>query len=282
MDNTLILQMVEKFLGFFFQPLGALLFFSFLLFWTTKKRFFFKKLISLIVFGSLFALSYAPVANQLSAPLESKHKKYNHQSAQYIVVLGNGHNENPALPVSSSLSPAATQRTLEAVLIYKELSKRTKPTPANGINTQFASNLNLKSNTLTPKIIFTGAPGSKQKTSNAKMNANLAQALGVPKHNIVILGQEKNTLQEAKSIRKIVGKNTVILVTSAMHMPRSMLLFKLNSVKTVAAPTDFKTNTASYLALPRLSYLVQSNLAIHEMLGTAWVRLKGNFETLLR
>jgi uncharacterized SAM-binding protein YcdF (DUF218 family) len=254
--------LLKKVISFLLQPLGALLLLTLIIFWSIKFRQFLTKLLALLLFVAFFGLSYAPVANYLSAPLENKYTPYHNQKANYIVILGSGHNENPNIPRSSTLNGASTKRVLEGVIIYQHLKQTT-----------------LNSNP--PKIIFTGAKGFGQSIGGGKINAELAKTLGVDQRDILTFNTEKDTEDEAKRIKQIVDKQSIIVVTSAMHMPRALKLFKLYKINTIPAPTDFKTKTARYLSFPRLQYLMQSNLAIHEYLGTMWLRLKTNLKALM-
>lgn len=250
-----VLFLTKKIVSFFIQPLGLLLFLAFLIFLLIKWRYFLTKVLALLLFAGIFLFSYAPVANYLSLNLESKYPKYNNQQAKFISVLGNGHYEKNNIPISSSLSGASTKRVLEAISIYQQISPK-------------------------PRVIFTGYAGLQGKISNAKMAAKFAKKFGIDGKNIIILGSEKDTIDEAKSIKNIVKNNEVILITSAMHLHRATIIFKKSKIKTISIPADFYTNNTGYFSLPKISYLQQSNAAIHEYLGIAWLKLKDSMKKL--
>ncbi len=72
--------------------------------------------------------------------------------------------------------------------------------------------------------------------------AKIAQALGVPPEAILEDPTSLNTHQNAVNVRQILqarGINRVLLVTSAMHMPRSLLVFQKQGINAIPAPTDF-------------------------------------------
>ena len=72
--------------------------------------------------------------------------------------------------------------------------------------------------------------------------AEILQALGVPSSAILQDPTSLNTYQNAVNVRKIIqerGIRRVLLVTSAMHMPRSLLIFKKLGIDAIATPTDF-------------------------------------------
>jgi uncharacterized SAM-binding protein YcdF (DUF218 family) len=69
--------------------------------------------------------------------------------------------------------------------------------------------------------------------------------MGVPTGDIIPEGESMNTRENAVYVQKILKANnfkTILLVTSAMHMPRSMAIFKHLGIKAIAAPTDFRVS----------------------------------------
>jgi uncharacterized SAM-binding protein YcdF (DUF218 family) len=188
------------------------------------------------------------VANYLSVQLEYQYPAYLNQPSSYIVVLGSGHNDLSGVHIASALSSSGTKRVLTATNIHKANPRS--------------------------QVIFTGFAGVGNKISNAQMNANFASFLGMNAQNMLVLGSEKDTADEANSVQKIVKNQSVILVTSAMHMPRAMRLFTSVGIKAIPAPADFQTNNIGFYSLPRIAYLSQSNQAIHEYLGLSLERLE--------
>ena len=69
------------------------------------------------------------------------------------------------------------------------------------------------------------------------MASNLAISLGVKTEKILELQKPVDTRAEAIEMKKIVGNKAFILVTSASHMKRSILLFKKLGLNPIAAPT---------------------------------------------
>ena len=73
--------------------------------------------------------------------------------------------------------------------------------------------------------------------------------LGVPREAIVCLPQPRNTEEEAKLIKEILGDaaaetargtDRVLLVTSAWHMPRAKMLFERAGFEVVPSPCDYE------------------------------------------
>jgi uncharacterized SAM-binding protein YcdF (DUF218 family) len=85
--------------------------------------------------------------------------------------------------------------------------------------------------------------------------------------------------------RKIEG--SVLLVTSAMHMTRSLLIFQRQGIAAIAAPTDFQITqqdiaesqnnwqAAALDFLPDSYYLHLSTKALKEYIGLIVYRLRG-------
>ena len=242
---------LKKMIAYCFEPFGMVFILFFLgicfLFINKGGR---SKLFLSLSFSLLFLYSYPPFSNYLVSNLENKYLKYEYkQDVKYIHVLGNRHNVDLDQPLSSQISDAGIKRDLEGVLIHL--------------------------NTKNSKLIFTGYAG-KTDISNAKMNAKLAIALGVDEKNIIVNPNPRDTKEEALFTKTIVGDELFVLVTSATHMPRSMMLFKSLGLNPIPAPTNFyKEEFKGYLELPDIKSFNKSQVAMHEYLGILWVRLKG-------
>ncbi|MBD2538237.1 YdcF family protein [Coleofasciculus sp. FACHB-SPT36] len=129
--------------------------------------------------------------------------------------------------------------------------------------------------------------------SGAPESADMAvilETLGVPKSAILQDPSSLNTYENAVNVRQILEKQgirRVLLVTSAMHMPRSLLIFKRQGIQAIPAPTDFLVTEADFLesnrslqarilnVLPDAERLHRSTRALKEYIGTGIYRLKG-------
>ena len=242
---------LKKFITFFVEPFGIVftLLALGLIFLYIKKEQQAKILISL-GFASLFLFSYPPFSNFLVQNLENQYPKYDYkQEIQYIHVLGSGHNTDIMQPISSHVSDAGTKRVLEGVIIHKQI-------PSS-------------------KIIFTGYAGKTNRT-NALMNSKLALALDVNKKDMIINGAPKDTKEEALFTKTLVGSEPFVLVTSATHMPRSMMLFKSLGLNPIAAPTAYyKSEFKGWLRAPNTSSFKISTTAMHEYIGIVWAKIRG-------
>ena len=201
-------------------------------------------------FSLLFLFSYVPFSNMLVQNLEDKYTKYDYtHEITYIHVLGYGHNDDFTQPLSSMIGGDGMKRVIEGVIIHKRIANS--------------------------KLIFTGYAGEASETT-AQMNANLALALGVKKEDMIINGEPKDTAEEARFTKTLVGNKPFVLVTSATHMPRSMGLFKSLDLNPIAAPTAFrKRKIHTYFPEPSVSSIKNAQVAMHEYIGMLWNKLRG-------
>jgi uncharacterized SAM-binding protein YcdF (DUF218 family) len=105
-----------------------------------------------------------------------------------------------------------------------------------------------------------------------------ALGLGVNKNEIRLLGTPENTKMEAFEYTKKFGtKNSLILVTDAVHMPRAMLLFRKAGQSPIPAPTNHlvKSNWKNGISdwLPSSSNIAMMEYAMHEYGGLVYARL---------
>ena len=107
-----------------------------------------------------------------------------------------------------------------------------------------------------------------------------AAMLGVPLAQIQVATPSKDTLRQAETLHKQLKNTPFILVTSAVHMPRAMALFKKLNMQPTAAPTcyTYQIHNSIHILnyLPMASRITRFNYAWHEYLGLLWYRLKGS------
>lgn len=241
---------LKKLVSFFVEPYGLFLFFLILgLYLLFIKKIKLSKIILSISLSIVILFSYSPFSNFLVKNLENQYQKYSYsENIKYIHVLGSGHNADETQPVSSHISSAGLKRVLEGIIIHKQIKGS--------------------------KLIFTGY-GGEMEISTAKINSNLAIALGVKEENIILGENPKDTHEEALFTKKLLNNESFVLVTSASHMPRSMMLFESLGLNPIAAPTDFlRTINTSYLKLPSIGSFYNSQRAMHEYYGILWNKLR--------
>uniref|UniRef100_A8GCI5 Envelope biogenesis factor ElyC n=1 Tax=Serratia proteamaculans (strain 568) TaxID=399741 RepID=A8GCI5_SERP5 len=249
---------LKKFIGAILMPLPALLLLmglALLLLWFTRWQKSGKVIFTLSwLFLLLFSLQ--PVADRLLRPIESEYVTYRgNDPVNYIVVLGGGYTFNPDWAPSSNLIGNSLPRVTEGVRLYLAHPGA--------------------------KMVFTGA-GSPKTLSNAATAAQVAESLGVPRSDIVLLDRPLDTEQEALQVSKLVGQQPFILVTSANHLPRAMRFFEAKGLHPIPAPAN-QLAISSQLniwdrVVPSAMFLGHSERAWYETLGSLWQRLKGSDE----
>ena len=96
----------------------------------------------------------------------------------------------------------------------------------------------------------------------------------------VWLEEESRTTGEnalfSKKLLSTKGINSVYLVTQAWHMPRSVTSFQNTGLEVIPAPTAFESGIGikSFALLPSISALKLSNVALHELVGIVWYKIR--------
>ncbi len=141
-----------------------------------------------------------------------------------------------------------------------------------------------------PRIICTGnvATGGVAPRPAAQDMAEFLKMLGVGAEAIITETKSENTHEHARNLHPLFQERRikrVLLVTSAMHMPRSVATFcrLCPEVQFIPAPTDFHCTQGSPTAwyrkltgfIPTPSHLLAFSEVMHEYLGIAWYKLKG-------
>lgn len=69
----------------------------------------------------------------------------------------------------------------------------------------------------------------------------LLEDLGVPREKILVDDESRNTYENSRFAERTLGEGkTVLLVTSAWHMPRARMLFERRGLEVIPAPTDYE------------------------------------------
>jgi len=147
-----------------------------------------------------------------------------------------------------------------------------------------------------PLVVFTGGKvrltGSEPGPSEARSGAMLAAALGLRPAQMLLLEQPRNTAEEARAVGQLArqrGWRSLLLVTSATHMPRALATFHAadnGPLRLIPVACDFqlperslwgRPSVASVLQdmLPEAEALNRSSVALKEHLGLLIYRLRG-------
>lgn len=107
---------------------------------------------------------------------------------------------------------------------------------------------------------------------------------GIPKTDVISEPHSRDTFESAAHVRKIMqekGWRRYLLVTSAVHMARSMLAFRSVAPEPIAAPGDFTIGENRFSPLsffPSESAARRISAAVHEYLGLANYYWRDRFE----
>ena len=231
-------------------PIGLfllLLAFFYLMFNSYKKA----KIFLFLGLAWFFIFSFQPFSIALLSPLENSHKALiETPKVNYILVLGSGHKSDESLSITSQVKMVGINRLVEGIRHYKNL--------------------------VNVKLIVSGY-GATDENSHAFMQEKLAISLGVKQEDIIRLDTTKDTKEEAIETKKIVGNEALILVTSASHMKRSVLLFQKEGLNVIASPTNHLAyEDDSYSSYFSAKNLRNCEMAIHEYLGLIYSYLRND------
>ena len=217
-------------------------------------------------------LAWGPVAEALLAPLEERYPPLLLQPASpvptpdlnpaeprvplirdevaAVVVLGGGWWPDAARPITSQLNQNSAIRLFEGLRLLRALPGA--------------------------RLVVSGGSRNPERPPSALGYAQAARDMGVPAELILVLDGPLDTAQEARAVRETLGGgSSLILVTSAAHMPRAMRHFQAVGLDPIPAPTQYLTGrgrpTSLLGWLPSSQSLRKSETAWHEYLGLlAW------------
>lgn len=170
-----------------------------------------------------------------------------------VLILGAGKTSDPALSYLSQLSETELSRLTEGIRVYKILKSAT--------------------------IITSGDIGRYSRTTQALVAASAAVELGVSPSDTAQLGSTKNTEDEAAAYVERFGDTApLVLVTSAIHMPRAMYLFRKLGINPIPSPTNYlikiEPEAPKNWWLPSVAKLSLMKVVIHEYVGLWWAQAK--------
>jgi len=128
-----------------------------------------------------------------------------------------------------------------------------------------------------PLLLLSGGSDPRAAYSEARAMAFLLQDLGVPAQALLLEEMSRNTRENATfsaALLKARGIQHILLVTSALHMPRALALFAAQGLQVVPTPTDFEGSQLPppgiQAWLPDALALDGSGRAMKELVGK-WV-----------
>lgn len=208
----------------------------------------------------LLCFSNATISNLLVGSLESRFRPLNlsqlsekdRSELHWIVVLGGGSAPDPRLPITSQLGTHSLFRVVEGIRLARELPDA--------------------------KLILSGG-NINNLPGDGSLMRQFAIASGIESQRCLEEVDSLDTIDEARVVKKMVGTEPIVLVTSALHMSRAVGLFTREGLRIIAAPTAFGSSNVPLPwwadVFPQESALYSSRLALHEYLGIFWAKLRG-------
>jgi len=144
-----------------------------------------------------------------------------------------------------------------------------------------------------PNLLLTGGyiPWLNQREAPANDMAEILGMLEVPEGALWYETQSQNTYENARFTWKILaekGIDRIILVTSAMHMPRAAGVFEKQGFEVIPAPADYSITqsdwarlwepnltTQLFNLLPTVSNMSETTSALKEYIGILTYSLRG-------
>ena len=261
---------LSKLLPMFVYPLGLasiLLFIALLVSYNRKAS----SILVTTALALLWLCSTTGFSNLLARSLELKYLPPEEiPTAAVMVVLGGG-TEPATSPRTTVEVNSAGDRVLYAAQLYKE-GKATQILLSGG------------------DIEFQDNGGS---TTPAEDMATILLQIGIPEEALIIENESRNTYENALYAKELLDEKEmeaepILLVTSAMHMPRAVALFENQDFEVIPLPVDFNvtenttaaSSTDGFISslldiLPNASNLSLTTNAMKEYLGYFVYKLRG-------
>jgi uncharacterized SAM-binding protein YcdF (DUF218 family) len=134
-----------------------------------------------------------------------------------------------------------------------------------------------------PRLIFTGGwwPTQPHLPPEGEVLRQRALGLGLPAADLASTARVRNTAEEARVVAaQLPPRSTVVLVTSAFHLPRAKRLFERQGLRVLPFPVDFQARGAwaghpmadPLNWIPSADGLERSSRALREAIGRTLYR----------
>ena len=213
---------------------------------------------------ALLVMSFSPLAIYLALPLENRFARpaADMPAPDGIIVLGGAFDENISMARGGVAFNDAAERLTAAV----ELSRRYPQA----------------------RILFSGGSAALRGASysEAQVAGRFLEQMGVDPQRIILEDKSRNTFENAVYSRKLASpqpRERWLLVTSAMHMPRSVGIFRRVDFPAIPYPVAYRTR-GSWMDVSlhknAADMLRVIDLAAHEWIGLLAYRLTGKTDAL--
>ena len=250
---------LSKILWLILNPFNIFIFITLLsifLYFIKLRRLSF--IIFLINFVFITLISFLPIGSYLIYTIEKEyHSNINPpEKVDGILILGGAtipqlYNEYNQISLNGS-----SERLVESVFIIKKFDKA--------------------------KVIFSGGSGfvNRPDLDHAKVAESFYKKIGIETNQIIFEDKSRNTYENiiySKQIANPKINENWLLITSASHMKRALLIADKNNWKLIPYAVDFK-NIKNFKLIPNLELLKNLNSfqqALHEWLGLISYYLMG-------
>ncbi len=212
-----------------------------------------------------------------------------------IIMLGSpfvGHNLISILEAWHPPVDPSTLRKADAIVVLSggvapKGSLRPTTEPSQITKERMLCGVDLYARGLAPSVILSGGDASivGHGPVEAEAMKGFAVRLGVPDQALVVETHSRTTYENAVEVRRLIQPSTsVLLVTSAFHMPRAQYLFHQQGIQSMPYPCGYLSRNSPSLAwtwnpfllIPTSSGLWINSLAISEFIGLLVYSLGGS------
>ena len=204
---------------------------------------------------ALWIVSSAPASFWLTRPLETGYRMSPIPKTDVIIMLGGGV-YSKSIDMSGIGAPA--EGTLERLVTAARLHRLTNA-----------------------PILLSGGPVFADSGSSARIAARFLKDLGIGEQKLIVEDQSRDTYENAQFSARICGQKGFkhpVVVTSAMHMRRSLLSFKAAGLDVTPYPCPSTTWPGQIIPwtgyLPSHNRLNTTSDALHEWIGLFYYWLR--------
>ncbi len=219
---------LSKFLPLFIYPVGLI----FILIIAALVLFKKKSLQTILIWSALLVLFIAGnrwFSMSLARSLEWQNLPPDPVPAADVILVLGGSTEPALFPRSAVEVNSAGDRVLHAAYLFEQKKA--------------------------PRLLLSGGRIDwlgEQSSSPAKDMQEILFRFGIPAEKIWLQTESRNTEEDARYCLDILRENNVervLLVTSAMHMPRSLQLFRGHGIEFIPAPADYTVTEQGWYEL---------------------------------
>lgn len=229
-----------------------------------RKKYRVAKILLIIIFVMYYLFSIQFTADLLAYSLERQYQaaaEINQEEAQAIVILAGGV-DKPSGGYPAELGGVSWRRLWRGVEVYRQLAGKTP-------------------------ILYSGASGDPfdPYAGEALLAKQYAVSMGIPEEHFWTETESRTTAESGKAINRFLEQrfpdiktHKIILITSGIHMPRSVAVIKRQGIKVIPVPADLQNSKGIFSLnpldlLPSAGSFGSSVASIHEWVGMVgyWV-----------